>query len=197
VIPSEEEALALHRKYRSNEAIVRHCIKVAEVAVLLAEGLAHAGKNVDGRAVLAGALLHDIGRTRIQTVAHGAEGAEILAGEGVDDEVVQIVRRHVGAGISTEEAKRLGLPDYDYIPRTLEERTVCFADKLVSTERIRPFNEEENRFLRKGHDVERLRDLKRELQKDLGQDPEKLVLDNIKESTQAVPSCGSMHLQDL
>ena len=96
--------------------------------------------------------------------------------------MVEIVRRHVGAGISPEEAKKLGLPDFDYVPRTLEERIVCFADKMVDSEKVRPFDEEVKRFVAKSHDVGRLRALKQGLQDDLGEDPERFVLDNIKES---------------
>ncbi len=180
--PSEEEALALHRKHGSSERIIRHCLRVAEVSRLLTEGLQRAGKTVDANAVAAGALLHDIGRNRTQTVRHGLEGAELLRDEGVDGRVVEIVRKHVGAGISAEEAKTLGLPDHDYVPRSLEERIVCFADKLVGSDKVRPFSEEVERFVRKGHDVRRLLALKKALQEELGQDPERLVLDNIKES---------------
>jgi uncharacterized protein (TIGR00295 family) len=182
VIPSEEEALALHRKYGSKEVIVRHCVVVAKVAKVLTDGFLRAGRPVDAAAVAAGALLHDIGRNRTQTVRHGLEGATILDGEGVDGSVVQIVRRHVGAGLSAEEAAKLGLPALDYIPRTLEERIVCFSDKLVDSDRVRPFKGEVERFVKKGHDVERLLGLKRGLQDELGEDPERLVLDKLKES---------------
>jgi uncharacterized protein len=113
---------------------------------------------------------------------HGLQGAEILEKEGVDKEVVEIVRRHVGAGISPEEAKKLGLPDHDYIPRTLEERIVCFADKMVDADKVRPFGEEVHRFTAKSHDVGRLLALERGLAEDLGTDPEKLIFDKIKES---------------
>jgi uncharacterized protein (TIGR00295 family) len=182
VIPSEEEAFALHRKYGSNEVMVRHCVVVAKVAKVLTDGFLKAGRSVDAAGVAAGALLHDIGRNRTQTVRHGLEGATILGDEGVDDSVVQIVRCHVGAGISTEEAAKLGLPDLDYIPRRLEERIVCFADKLVDSDKVRPFAGEVERFVRKGHDVDRLLALKAGLQAELGEDPERLVLDNLKES---------------
>lgn len=182
MIPSEGDALALHRKYGSSEVIVRHCLTVARVAGVLAEGFQKAGKSVDASAVAAGALLHDIGRNRTRTVRHGLEGAMMLSGEGVQDSVVQIVRRHVGAGISAEEAKKLGLPDLDFVPRTLEERIVCFSDKLVDSDSVRPFAEEVERFVKKRHDVERLLALKKGLQDELGEDPERLVLDNFKES---------------
>ena len=182
MIPSEEEAMAIHKKNRTGVYIVRHCQAVAMAAKIMADEAELRGRAVDKQAVIAGALLHDIGRTRSQTVMHGLQGAEILEKEGVDRKVVEIVRRHVGAGISPEEAKKLGLPDFDYIPRTLEERIVCFADKMVDADKVRPFGEEVHRFISKSHDVGRLLALKRGLAEDLGADPEKLVFDKINES---------------
>jgi uncharacterized protein len=182
VKPSEEGALALHRKYGSSSKAVSHCAAVAKVAGVLAEELRVRGKDVDVEAVYAGAMLHDIGRSRTQTVRHGLEGSEILASEGVDEKVVQMVRRHVGAGISAEEAKSQGLPDLDYLPRSLEEVVVCFADKMVDSDEVRPFEEEVKRFERKGHDVERLRALRKRMHDELGTDPEGLIFEKIKES---------------
>ena len=174
--------MAIHVKYNTGVYIVRHCQAVAMAAKIMADEAERRGRSVDKQAVIAGALLHDIGRTRTQTVMHGLQGAEILEKEGVDKEVVEIVRRHVGAGISPEEAKKLGLPDHDYIPRTLEERIVCFADKMVDADKVRPFGEEVHRFTAKSHDVGRLLALERGLAEDLGTDPEKLIFDKIKES---------------
>jgi uncharacterized protein len=167
-------------KHGSNEAIVRHCKTVARVTAVLAEEFRRQGKVVDAEAAAAGALLHDIGRNRVQTVRHGLEGSLMLQEDGVDDAVVQIVRRHLGAGLSPEEAKAQGLPDFDYVPRTREQVIVCFADKMIDGETVRPFEEEVERFRRKGHDVQRLLDLKRGLEADLGTDPEALVLHKIK-----------------
>jgi len=172
----------MHKKCGSNDAIIRHCRTVAKVTTILAEEFRRQGKEIDSEAAVAGALLHDIGRNRVQTVRHGLEGSEFLKGEGVDEAVVQIVRRHVGAGVSPEEAKTLGLPDLDYIPRTREQVIVCFADKMIDSDSVRPFELEVRRFERKGHDVERLLALKRNLAADLGKDPETLVLDKIKET---------------
>lgn len=180
MIPSEGEALALHRKYGSNDKIVRHCETVTRVAKILADEFQRRGRAVDVRAVVAGAMLHDIGRSRVQTVNHGVEGARIVEKEGGERVVVEIVQRHVGAGISPEEAKALGLPDLDYIPRTLEQRIVCFADKMVDGDRVRPFDGEVQRFTIKKHDVMRLLGLRRRLQEELGEDPEKVIFDKIK-----------------
>lgn len=182
MIPSEGDALALHKKYGSNERIIDHCKTVAGVAMVIADEFEKRGKEVDSRVVLAGALLHDIGRSRIQTVRHGLEGSQMLEGEGVDGKVVEVVRKHVGAGISSVEAETLNLPDYDYVPRTLEERIVCFADKMVDSDKVRPFEAEVQRFAKKGHDVERLLALKKELTEALGSDPEKLALRKINQT---------------
>jgi uncharacterized protein (TIGR00295 family) len=182
VIPFEGEAIALHRKYGSSERIVRHCQVVANVAVALADEFRRKEHPVDVDAVRAAALLHDIGRSKTQTVWHGLEGSRILEKEGIDPKVVEIVRKHVGAGISTSEAKRLGLPNLDYVPQTLEERIVCFSDKVVSSDKVQPFEEEIRRFKLKSHDVERLLELKKGLQKELGEDPERVISQKIKES---------------
>ena len=182
MIPSEGDALALHSKFGSSEIIVRHCRTVARVAMILVDGFERRGKRVDRAAVEAAALLHDVGRTRVQTVWHGLRGSEMLRGEGVDDKVAEIVKRHVGAGLASDEARRLGLPEGDYVPRTLDQRIVCFADKLVDSDAVRPFEIEVRRYALKGHDVARLVALKQRLAEELGSDPERLVLDKIKES---------------
>jgi uncharacterized protein (TIGR00295 family) len=178
VIPDEAGCLALHAKYGSGVRVIEHCRVVTGVSMsLTAVALSKiGGLKVDGRAIFAGALLHDIGRSRVQTVEHGYVGAKILEEEGLDPIVVEIVRRHVGAGISSEEAGKLGFPAGDYVPLTLEQRVVCFADKMVSADGVRPLSEEVKGFERKGHDVSRLLALKRSLQEDLGEDPERIAL---------------------
>jgi uncharacterized protein (TIGR00295 family) len=168
--------LALHGKYGSNERIVGHCRACAKISQALARTATEQGRPVDEKAVVAAALLHDIGRSQTQTVAHGYVGAGILEKEGVDGSVVEIVRRHVGAGISPEEAVALGFPPGDYIPRTLEQKIVCFADKMLDGDRARPFEEEAKRFVKKGHDVQRLRQLKEDVDAAVGADAEKLAL---------------------
>ncbi|MDG6926449.1 MAG: HDIG domain-containing protein [Nitrososphaerota archaeon] len=177
MIPDETGATALHAKYGSPDRIIQHCRAVARVSMVLSDALAARGKSIDSKAVLAGALLHDIGRSRTNEVGHGWVGAKILEEEGVDAVVVEIVRRHVGAGISAEEAPSLGFPEGDYVPRTMEQVVVCFADKMISSDRARPFDEEVKRFERKGHDVERLLGLRRRMGEELGEDPERFTLE--------------------
>ena len=176
MIPSAQQALALHKKYGSNERTVSHCQACARISKTLSGRAVQRGIPLSEEAAVAGALLHDIGRSKIQTVAHGYVGAGILEKEGVDPVVVEIVRRHVGAGISPEEASALGFPSGDYIPRTPEQKIVCFADKLLDGDRARPFEEEVKRFVKKGHDVQRLRKLKEDVDAAVGGDAEALIL---------------------
>jgi uncharacterized protein (TIGR00295 family) len=176
MIPDAQQALALHRKYGSNDRTVSHCQACAKISRTLSERAIQRGQSVNGEAAIAGALLHDIGRSQTQTVGHGYVGAGILEKEGVDPVVVEIVRRHVGAGISPEEAAALGFPPGDYIPRTLEQKIVGFADKLLDGDRARPFEEEVKRFVKKGHDVQRLRRLKEDVDSAVGADAESLIL---------------------
>ena len=87
--------------------------------------------EVDMELVKTGALLHDIGRSQTNGIKHAVVGAELLKERGFPWEVVNIVERHIGAGISREEAKVLGLPPKDYLPLTLEEKLVAHADNLI------------------------------------------------------------------
>ena len=183
MIPSEEEAIALHSKHGSSEKIIEHCETVTKVAKILADEFNRRGIKVDTKAVVAGAMLHDIGRSRTHTVRHGVEGSEIIEKEGVDRVVVEIVRKHVGAGLVPEEAEKLGLPRLDYVPKTLEERIVCFSDKLVASNQLQPFEEVERRFTVKSHDVARLIALMKRMKEELGTDPEALVLAKFKETS--------------
>jgi uncharacterized protein (TIGR00295 family) len=122
-----KEALALLKKYGASEDVIRHVKKVRDYAVEIASQ----NPSADRELVEAGALLHDLGRTRTHGIDHAVVGAGILREEGVDERIARIVERHVGAGLTKEEAAYLGLPPGDYLPETLEEKIVCHADNLI------------------------------------------------------------------
>ena len=42
-----------------------------------------------------------------------------------------VTEKHIGAGITPDEAIENNLPDRNYIPETLEEKIVAHADNLV------------------------------------------------------------------
>ena len=79
-----------------------------------------------------GALLHDIGRSRTHGITHAVEGVEIARGYGYGDDVLNIIERHIGAGITKKEAEELNLFEKSYVPETLEEKIVAHADNLIS-----------------------------------------------------------------
>jgi uncharacterized protein (TIGR00295 family) len=128
----KKEALALLKKYNVNQHVMEHVMAVHDYAMEIA-----AAVECDRGLVEAGSLLHDIGRSMSHGIDHAIIGAEILKKEGVDGRIVSIVERHIGAGLTAREAKKLGLPPKDYAPRTIEEKIVCHADNLIgSTERV-------------------------------------------------------------
>ena len=46
----------------------------------------------------------------------------------------RVAERHTGTGITREAMEKQGLPlpPADYVPETLEEQVVCYADKFFS-----------------------------------------------------------------
>jgi uncharacterized protein len=128
-IPTEKEAWELLKKENTSESVIKHCEAVTKLVKELIRDL-----PVNQKIIVAGAVLHDIGRSKTHGVQHGVAGAKILREKGVDEKVVRIVETHVGVGIPKEEAVKLGLSDGDLIPETIEEKIVCYADKrLIGT----------------------------------------------------------------
>jgi len=130
-LPSRRKALNLLLKAGCSRKVVEHCKAVAAVAVQIARACEKKGLNVDVQLVEIGALLHDIGRSKTHSVDHAVVGMEIAESLGLPDAVVSIIGRHVGGGITVDEAERLGWEVRDYVPRTLEEKIVAYADKLI------------------------------------------------------------------
>jgi len=96
---------------------------------------------VNGRLVETAAVLHDIGRSKTHNLDHGLLGGEMIGERGFPENLRRAVERHVGAGIGKEEASKLGLGSRDLIPETIEEKIVCYADKLVDGAEEVPFDE--------------------------------------------------------
>ncbi|MFQ5892673.1 MAG: HD domain-containing protein, partial [Candidatus Methanofastidiosia archaeon] len=101
------------------------------------------------------ALLHDIGRARTHSILHGIAGAEILREHGFDERYQRVCERHIGAGISSKEAKELGLPERNYFPETLEEKIIAQADNLIDSRKRKSFKKVYKDFQKKfGKDSE-------------------------------------------
>lgn len=130
-LPSREQALQFLRQSGCSRNVIKHCETVAELAVEIAEACKENGISVDQKLVEIGALLHDIGRSKTHSVHHAVVGAKIAKSLGLPEPVISIIKKHVGGGIDAKEAKRLGWPKDIYVPQTLEEKIVSYADKLI------------------------------------------------------------------
>jgi uncharacterized protein (TIGR00295 family) len=135
----QKEALRLLRKYASDEMsyrnVLAHGRKVREVAMRIAKTI----PGADRQLISTAALLHDIGRFqhyRVRSIRHGIYGGYILRKEGYPLHA-RVAERHIGAGITKEDIRRqkLCLPEKDYVPRSVEEKIICYADKLVDNDK--------------------------------------------------------------
>jgi uncharacterized protein len=128
---TEKDALRLLREAGCDEEVVKHSVAVSNLAYELACKAAEKGYPVNVHLVKLGGLLHDIGRSVTHKVDHGVKGGEIARKLKLPPKLVRIVECHVGAGIPEGEAQVIGLPRRSYMPETLEEKIVCYADKLI------------------------------------------------------------------
>ena len=131
-IPVYEQCIDYLEKVEMPEDVMRHVELVAAMAVAFAEAINEKHPNkVDVELVRAGGLLHDLGRVRTHSIGHVVEGVRMAEELEMDPRIVEIIRRHVGGGLTPVDAEALGLPAWDGMPRTLEEMIVCHADTLV------------------------------------------------------------------
>ena len=130
-LPSREQAIRLLHESGCSRNVIKHCKAVTDLALEIAKACKEKGLNVDLELVEIGALLHDIGRAKTHSVHHAIIGAKMAKAMGMPEKVISIIKRHVGGGISKQEAERLGWPQDIYIPQTLEEKIVSYADKLI------------------------------------------------------------------
>jgi len=137
-LPSSQMALELLSQSGCSKGVIAHCKAVTTLAVQIAKACEKKGLNVNIKLVEVGALLHDIGRSKTHGVDHVIEGAKIARSFGLPDSVVSIIERHAGGGITLDEARKLGWPIKSYVPDTLEEKIVTYADKLIEGQRRVP-----------------------------------------------------------
>ncbi|MEE8402707.1 MAG: HD domain-containing protein [Candidatus Hydrothermarchaeaceae archaeon] len=125
------EKVAGEYKPEWKDQILEHARIVRDVSLFLA-GLFPNENSIDLKIIELGAILHDVGRSRSdRVVEHGVKSGEIIREQGFPETVARIGETHIGVGIARTEASSLGLPERDFIPKTLEERIVCYADNLL------------------------------------------------------------------
>lgn len=119
-----------------------HARKVAALALEMAAR--HPELGMDVKFIEEAAMLHDIGifltdAPRIYCfgdkpyICHGYLGAQLLRSMGYPRHAA-VCERHTGTGLTKEQIEHEGwpLPARDFIPVTLEEQLICFADKFYS-----------------------------------------------------------------
>ncbi len=122
--------------------LIIHSEKVAEKALNLIHEFSISGADKDF--VYQSAMLHDIGIFRcyapsifcegeLPYICHGVVGSDILYNLGLPRHAL-VCERHTGSGITTEEIIRnnMPLPHRDFIPVSIEEKLICYADKFFS-----------------------------------------------------------------
>lgn len=128
---------------RLRDIYMRHCRQVADKALAIAKAN---NLDLDYDMIEAAAMLHDIGIVMTDApgidchgtepyLAHGILGAKLLRAEGMSEEVARVAERHTGAGITRQDiiARELPIPpDGIYVPQSLLERLICYADKFYS-----------------------------------------------------------------
>ena len=125
-LPDRDECVSILRNCGCEDRVIAHCESVCRLAVKIAR---LCGARI--ALVEAGAMLHDLGRCKTHSIHHAVEGAAIARDRGLPESLVNIIERHIGGGISEEEAAVLGLPPKSYLPETLEEKVVAHADNLI------------------------------------------------------------------
>lgn len=144
--------LSLIDKYYGEEEsllktiLLRHSYAVARKALRIAE--AHPEMHLDKVFLEEAAMLHDIGIIRCDApgiechgtqpyICHGRIGAEMMRQEGLLRHA-RVCERHTGAGLSRQEIiqQNLPLPEEDFLPETMEEQVICYADKFFSKTRL-------------------------------------------------------------
>lgn len=128
---------------RARGILLSHCRAVAAEALGIARRLS---LPLDAADIEGAAMLHDIGiiatdapgidcHGALPYLCHGVAGADMLRGAGAPEAYARVAERHTGAGLTHQEIAAAGLPlpaDRSYMPETLLEKLICYADCFYS-----------------------------------------------------------------
>ena len=148
LIPPPNECFNLLKTVDMPNHIQAHSRIVCQVALVLADGLIHAGIGINRRLVRASALLHDITKPRSFETGenHAQSGGEYLSALGFP-EVGDIVRQHVM------------LDHYFAADTPSEAEVVNYADKRVLHDQIVPLDDRMTYILKRYARTEKHREL--------------------------------------
>ena len=128
-IKDRKFAIELMRNLKLPFSIRYHSHSVANMALKIANKITKV--DLDKNLIEVGALLHDIGRTKTHGFRHGLEGGKILKQHGCSNGLIRICETHILGGLDKADARKIGLPEKNYLPETIEEKIVCLADKFM------------------------------------------------------------------
>ena len=133
---------AIIDKYYADDNQLRHILlthsrAVADFALRVADR--HPELHIDRQFVEEAAMLHDIGIFRCDAPGICCHGTEpyICHEEGYPRHA-RVCERHTGAGLTLDDivTQQLPLPHQSFLPETIEERLICYADKFFSKTRL-------------------------------------------------------------
>lgn len=124
-VPDVRECLDFMLQYHMLPNIKDHSIVVARVAEIITEGLIEAGHDLSLKTVIAGALLHDIGKTAclVNDDDHAVKGFEICLEHNLHA-IADIIAEHV--------ILKTYAPENDFS----EKEIVYYADKRVNHDQV-------------------------------------------------------------
>jgi len=147
ILPDRDFALDLLKRLKVPLSIRRHSEKVADKAIEIALKIKKA--KIDINLIEIGAILHDIGRVKTHSFKHALIGGKLLKQRGFSDKLARICETHILGGLDKEDAKKVGLPEKNYLPSSLEEKIICLADKHMAGTREVSIQERFNRWFSK------------------------------------------------
>ena len=168
ILPNYLTCIKLHFQHHSPPQVIDHVILTTQTALTVTKELKALFPTIDCQLVLAGAMLHDIGRSKTHYIDHGIIGGEILRQHGFPIELIHIVENHIFAGVLKNEASEFGLPAQDYLPKTIEEKIVAYSDNI--SKNIEIMSQEEvlkhfSKYLNINHPViKRIKELHEEIE---------------------------------
>ena len=131
--PPNEQAYKLY---------VPHVVLVTQLALRIGRRLNLTSEQL--QFIEEASMLHDIGICKVNApgigcfgdapyIQHGILGRKILDKEGLPQHAL-VCERHTGVGITKEEIVReeLELPHEDFVPVSIEEKIICYADVWFS-----------------------------------------------------------------
>jgi uncharacterized protein len=139
----------IHKYYADQpeleQILLTHSRQVADLCMQICD--AHPELGLDRQFLYEAAMLHDIGIVRCDApgiqcfgtdpyICHGRIGAEMLRnllGQEAES-IARVCERHTGAGLTEKDivGQDLPLPHQDFLPETIAEQVICYADKFYS-----------------------------------------------------------------